>query len=243
MNYSIGIVSFNKRFETYFKPLIKVIKDNSDIEVIVCVNGSLREGFDQIYRKELLNFLAEYDKVYPMIFTSFRSLSKLWNNLIINSTNDNILILNDDVKILDKNFFEDIEQNINNDLFTINESWSHFVANKTQMTELGFFDERLLGVGEEDGDMVFRYINKYGQRPKNITSQNLFNISSNENQENMKKGIGKYSLFNRSFMFNHKYSMQSNGIQGMFDYPVIQNIPDANLYPYEKFYLDNINNL
>jgi hypothetical protein len=118
-----------------------------------------------------------------------------------------------------------------------------FGFRKDLINRIGFFDERLLGVGEEDGDMVFRYINKYGQRPKNITSQNLFNISSNENQENMKKGIGKYSLFNRSFMFNHKYSMQSNGIQGMFDYPVIQNIPDANLYPYEKFYLDNINNL
>ena len=243
MNYSIGIVSFNKRYENYFKPLIKFIKDNSDLEVVVCINGSLREEFDQNYRKELLQFLSEYDKVYPMIFTSFRSLSKLWNNLIINSTKDNILILNDDVKILNSKFFEDVEKNIANDLFTINGSWSHFVANKPQMIELGFFDERLLGVGEEDGDMVFRYINKYGQYPKNIISENLFNISSQENQDKMKKGIGKYSLFNRVFMFNHKYTMNPNGIKGMFDYPVAQNIPDANLYPYEKFYLDNINSL
>jgi hypothetical protein len=243
MKYSIGIVSFNKRFESYFKPLIKFIKDNSDLEVVVCINGSLREEFDEVYRKELLGFLSQYDKVYPMIFTSFRSLSKLWNNLIINSTNDNILILNDDVKILNGKFFEDVEKNINNDLFTINGSWSHFVANKNQMIELGFFDERLLGVGEEDGDMVFRYINKYGQRPKDIISENLYNISSNENQDNMKKGIGKYSLFNRLFMFNYKYLMNPSGIKGMFDYPVTQNIQDTNLYPYEKFYLDNIHNL
>jgi len=243
MKYSIGIVSFNKRFESYFKPLIKFIKDNSDLEVVVCINGSLREEFDQSYRKELLTFLSQYDKVYPMIFTSFRSLSKLWNNLIINSTNDNILILNDDVKILNGKFFEDVEKNINNDLFTINGSWSHFVANRNQMIELGFFDERLLGVGEEDGDMVFRYINKYGQRPKDIISENLYNISSNENQDNMKKGIGKYSLFNRLFMFNYKYLMNPSGIKGMFDYPVTQNIQDTNLYPYEKFYLDNIHNL
>jgi hypothetical protein len=243
MNYCIGIVSFNKRFDSYFKPLIKFIKDNSDLEVVVCINGSLREDFDQQYRKELLNLLSEYNKVYPMVFTSFRSLSKLWNNLIINSTKDNILILNDDVKIYDKKFFQDVEDNLSNDLFTINGSWSHFVANRTQMIELGFFDERLLGVGEEDGDMVFRYINKYKQYPKNIISQNLLNISSNENQDNMKKGIGKYSLFNRAFMFDHKYSTNPNGIKGMFDYPVIQNIPDANLYPYEKFYLDNINNI
>lgn len=243
MNYCIGIVSFNKRFDSYFKPLIKFIKDNSNLEVVVCVNGSLRQDFDQQYRKDLLNLLSEYDKVYPMVFTSFRSLSKLWNNLIINSTKDNILILNDDIKISDKKFFQDVEDNLTNDLFTINGSWSHFVANRSQMIELGFFDERLLGVGEEDGDMVFRYINKYKQYPKNITSENLLNISSNENQDNMKKGVGKYSFFNRAFMFDYKYSTNPNGIKGMFDYPVIQNIPDANLYPYEKFYLDNINNI
>lgn len=106
MNYSIGVTSYNKRFEKYFKPLIKFIKNNSDLEVLVCINGSLREEFDQNYRRELLEFLSQYDKVYPMIFTSFRSVSKLWNNLIINSTQDNILILEDDIEISDKSFLK-----------------------------------------------------------------------------------------------------------------------------------------
>lgn len=243
MNYSIGITSYNKRYEKYFKSLIKFIRDNSDIEVLVCINGSLRQEFDQNYRKELLEFLSQYDKVYPIIFTSFRSISKLWNNLIINSTKDNILVLEDDVEICDKRFFEDVEKNIDNDLHVINGSWAHFVANKQQMIELGFFDERLLGLGEEDGDMTYRYIKKYNSYPKNIIYSNLRHICPQEDVSNMKKGIGRYSLFNRNFMFNYKYAMDPNGIQGMFDYPVTQNIPDANLYPYEKFYLDNINSL
>jgi hypothetical protein len=243
MNYSIGIATFNKRFNQYFKPLIKFIKENSKLDIIVCVNGSLREPFDEEYRKELLSYISLYSNIYPMFFTSFRSLSKLWNNLIINSNKDNILILNDDIEILDKEFFYDVEKAINNKLFTINNSWSHFVANKLEMLELGFFDERLLGIGEEDGDMVHRYIKKYSHYPNNIISKNLKNISSNENQINMKKGVGKYSLFNREFMFNYKFKKDDNGIKGMFDHPVEQVLKDEKLYPYEKFYLNNINNL
>jgi hypothetical protein len=243
MNYSIGISTFNKRFNQYFKPLVKFIKENTNLDIIVCVNGSLRETFDETYRKDLLSFINLYSNIYPMFFTTFRSLSKLWNNLIINSIQDNILILNDDVQILNKDFFYDVEKSINNKLFTINNSWSHFVANKFEMSELGFFDERLLGIGEEDGDMVYRYIKKYGNYPNNIMSENLRNISSNENQNNMKKGIGKYSLFNREFMFNYKFKESKNGIKGMFDYPVDQIIKDENLYPYEKFYLNNISNI
>lgn len=243
MNYSIGIVTFNKRFDQYFKPLVKFIKDNTNLNIIVCINGSLREPFDEEYRKKLLEYINIYSNIYPMFFTTFRSLSKLWNNLILNSIHDNILILNDDVQILNKDFFIDVEKSINNKLFTINNSWSHFVANKYEMIELGFFDERLLGVGEEDGDMVYRYIKKYGHYPNNVICKNLRNISSDENQSNMKKGIGKYSFFNREFMFNHKFKKNDNGIKGMFDYPVEQVIQNENLYPYEKFYLNNINNI
>lgn len=243
MKYSIGIVTFNKRFNQYFKPLIKFIKENSELDIIVCINGSLHDSFDEEYRKEFLSYISLYSNIYPMFFTSFRSLSKLWNNLIINSNKDNILILNDDVEILNKNFFIDVENAINNKLFTINGSWSHFVANKLEMNELGFFDERLLGIGEEDGDMVYRYIKKYSHYPNNIVSTNLKNICSNENQTNMKKGIGKYSLFNREFMFKYKFQKSENGIKGMFDYPVNQIIEDQNIYPYEKFYLDNLHNI
>lgn len=91
--------------------------------------------------------------------------------------------------------------------------------------------------------MTYRYIKKYNRYPNHITYPNLRHICPGENVSNMNKGIGRYSLFNRSFMFNHKYTMNQNGIKGMFDYPVIQNVPDVNLYPYEKFYLDNINNV
>ena len=44
MKYSIGIVTFENRFESYFKPLIEKIKSSRpDIEITVCINGQYKK--------------------------------------------------------------------------------------------------------------------------------------------------------------------------------------------------------
>ena len=104
MKYSIGIVTYVKRYEKYFTKLIKQIKLlRPDVEIIVCVNGEHEQKFDQGYRSEILRFLSNYNNIYPSFYPNFRSLSKLWNCCLINSSNDNVLLLNDDISII--NFF------------------------------------------------------------------------------------------------------------------------------------------
>ena len=107
-SYSIGIVTFEKRFDDYFKPLLKSIKKIlPEIEIIVFINGNLNNEFNNKYRKEILNYCASFDNVYPHVCTEFRSLSKLWNNILIFSSNDQCLILNDDVTLTNL-FFDNL---------------------------------------------------------------------------------------------------------------------------------------
>jgi predicted glycosyltransferase involved in capsule biosynthesis len=149
-------------------------------------------------------------------------------------------MLNDDVKILNSKFFEDVEKNINNELFTINGSWSHFVANRNQMIELGFFDERLLGIGEEDGDFVWRYYQQFRQEIPSLKLRYIDNTGSDLSDDGYKKGIRHYSQFNRDFIMKEKYKKSFiGGYKGMFDHQVKQILVNEKQYPYEEFYLSN----
>ena len=85
-----------------------------------------------------------------------RGLSKLWNTLITISSKDNILLLNDDLIISNSHFFKDLEEK-DTRFFLINDSFSHFMVNKEEMHNLGYFDERFLGFGLEDVDIRSRY--------------------------------------------------------------------------------------
>jgi hypothetical protein len=43
----------------------------------------------------------------------------------------------------------------------MNKSWSHFLISRQEIDELGYFDKRILGLGEEGGNMTWRYIRQY----------------------------------------------------------------------------------
>jgi hypothetical protein len=97
---TIGITTFQHRFDKYFIPLLSEIKrQNNDIEVIVAINGEFGIEFNDEYRSKILSFMSKYKNAFPIIYPRFRGLSKLWNNIVINSTNEHILLLNDDVTI------------------------------------------------------------------------------------------------------------------------------------------------
>lgn len=238
--YSIGIVTYNKRFDKYFKPLIASIREKYAGCIIVCINGNHKEKFDSEYRRNMLKFLEDFEDVYPMFFTDFRSLAKLWNNCLINSPTDRMLLLNDDVKI-DETFWKDLDtaiiQNHYNS-FKINEKWSHVFLNRKEVDDLGWFDERLLGVGYEDTDFEARWLKKYKTympQITNITGIDIFD-DKEETVINQRKVYGKYSLFNKNF-FLKKFKIIKKG------QPYKQKIEDCLQYPYEKFYWRNKNEI
>lgn len=241
---SIGITTFEHRFDRYFVPLLDRIREYAGNEIVVAVNGEHKREFGEEYRARVLEYLARRPNVYPVVFPRFRGLSKLWNSIIVHATGEHILMLNDDVMIETPGFLDDVCRALRRNggrTFLVNRSWSHFVASRAEIDELGYFDERLLGIGEEDGDMTWRYLHRHGREIPSFQLRGFVNYAEETvrtfTPANIQTHSGtKYSLFNRRFLFQEKYAPGPDGIKGMFDEPVVMKDPGKEQYPNERFY-------
>jgi hypothetical protein len=245
--YSIVITTFDRRFRSHLVPLLNDIAQHyasSPIEIIVTINGPHRSAFDQEYRKQVLIALSEHENVYPTMFPNFQALAKLWNRGILTAQNDLVLVLNDDLR-MEPRFFELLEKEIafHSRTFKINGSFSHYLAYKPEVIEVGFFDERLLGIGEEDGDFAWRYYKTYGKEVPSVDIPHVDNVQSEIADPGFTKGIRHYSKFNREFILNTKYRGSIFGHKSMFDRRVVPRIGDLPQYPYENFYRTRLKDL
>lgn len=234
---TIGIVTFSKRFEL-FKSLILDICKRTDAPVLVCINGNIDGTIDHDYLTAVLAFCAEH-KVIPQVFPSFQGLAKLWNTLVINATTEHVYILNDDVKFQCDDVIKRIEAHIEqtgSGLFYAPWGWSHFVISKTELDNLGYFDERLLGVGEEDGDMLWRYERLRGQQPGGIEAPGVGNQYDYKTaHDGLDTVYGNKTRFNTVFIYGRKYKRDEAGQAGIFSFPVKQSMANMGQYPYESF--------
>jgi glycosyltransferase involved in cell wall biosynthesis len=239
--YSVVITTFDKRFEAFLVPLIASIRRfRPKAEIVVMVNGPCNAPFDQTFRAKILKYLADHSDVYPTIFPNFQSLSKLWNRGILAASHDSSLVLNDDL-VIHEQFFDLFEAALDNSTssFRINESFSHYLIYKTELIKVGFFDERLLGLGEEDGDFFWRYHECLKMDMPSIPIPGIDNVQSSLADPGYIKGIRTASKFNRDFILKEKYQRTLFGHKGMFDYRVRKSMSDLTQYPYEEFYLMN----
>jgi glycosyltransferase involved in cell wall biosynthesis len=220
ISLSIGITTYKYRFDKYLKPLINQIRKQTQNEIILAVNGEYKEPFDNEYRKQLLNFCAETSNVYPFLYPNFRSLSKMWNNIIVNATSEYVLILNDDMIITDENYIKTVIQEIEKFQcnFRMGGHYSRFVIKKDTLLPSQYFDERFLGIGAEDWEYNRRIrrgicnmkVSKYG---------GILNKSDGENSVRNQRRNNKFSRFNLE-VYN-------------------KNLLPADQYPFEDFYLKN----
>ena len=196
-NFTIAITTFSKRYD-YIVNLIPQIRNYSDNKILLIINGEKDGEFDETYRKNVLELCTKYNNVYPTMFVETRGLCKMWNTCLILSDKDDVLILNDDIEIQSADIIKFVSSHIKTPdykgLTKINNSFSHFIANKVIIDKVGYFDERLLGFGEEDGDISYRFI-KDGIPINNIYVNGVVNIVSNIRHEHITAGIGKYSNF------------------------------------------------
>lgn len=241
---SIGVTTFEHRFERYFVPLLERIREYAGNEIIVAINGEHEREFGEEYRRRVLECIAGHKNVYPVLFPRFRGLSKLWNTVVVHATGDHVLMLNDDIMIRKPRFLEDVRDALRRNggrTFVINRSWSHFVVSREEIDELGYFDERLLGIGEEDGDITWRYAKRYGREIPSFPIKGFENYAEETVRTykpvNIRTHSGtKYSLFNRKFLFSEKYEASPDGWKGMFDEPVALKDAGKDQYPNERFY-------
>ena len=166
----------------------------------------------------------------------------MWNRGILNASQERVLVLNDDLRIpagSDDGFFDQLEQVLarQSGTFKINGSFSHYMIRKSDLIEVGFFDERLLGLGEEDGDFFWRYHEKFGDEIPSVTLPHIDNVCSDVADDGYTKGIRTAAKFNRDYIKNVKYKETLlGGYRGMFDKRVKKVVADEQQYPYETFY-------
>jgi glycosyltransferase involved in cell wall biosynthesis len=244
MKYSIGITTYKYRFEKWFKPLLNQIKKfRPDIEVLVCVNGENTEDQDEEFRKEFFEYISTKRNTFVTMYPTFRGLPKMWNNLLINSSNHHVLLLNDDITITDEEFFRALESVMSErQLFKINGSWSHAFFDRRLVNDIGWFDERYLGIGEEDGDFEWRLGLKTGG--KSVISTALPGVVNHVDGEDCLKGMritnGKYSEFNLDFAFKIKYEESVSGRNyGIMNRYLVCKSPTPPLHTAEAFYWEN----
>ena len=248
--YTIGITTFSKRLN-FVTELVKQIRQFTSEDIIITVNGDYKSEFNNEYRKAILTLCLQYDNIYPIFFTEFRSLAKMWNTIAVHSKNDLLCIMNDDVEITADNLFTRLG-NTSVETFEalamINYSFSHYVVTKQLLEKVKYFDERFLGFGSEDGDMMFRHIETLNKEVCVWNVHGVKSIVSHICDDKVRNtGHGKYSGFNSDFLvgnFGPKYKPTDNPkIITSFRPHMFKAMEDLDQYPYETFFRKNKDNL
>ncbi|MES3005349.1 MAG: hypothetical protein V4664_00160 [Patescibacteria group bacterium] len=224
MNYSIGIVTYHARFESYFKPLVeRLVKIFPDKQIICIANGHPDRELQTNYLRKFTAFLKQFENVTLSTYENNQSLAKCWNELIIASKEEGCLILNDDTQVTEL-FREEFEKNIISNDFSfsaINGSWSHFFISKDIIRKIGWFDENFTGIGQEDSDYMFRMailnmetidtpclgIKNYVAPAENPSWKEVSEVTDN-----------KYSSSNKEYMKKKYYTTDFNPDMQSFEY-------------------------
>jgi len=210
-DYSIGVVTYINRYNTYFKPnILNLLKYFPDKQIICVINGHPDKLNNIAYLKEITAWLSSLNVQY-ITFEDHQSLAKCWNWIMLMSSAKSNLFLNDDI-LIKENFRQDFEKYLVDEVyfFAINGSFSHFFLNKSVVKKIGWFDERFLGIGQEDGDYLIRMV-KEGVELKNVFCRDILNFiapGDNPSFQDISAMKGKYSDINVQFMtkkwfFNH----------------------------------------
>jgi predicted glycosyltransferase involved in capsule biosynthesis len=120
--------------------------------------------------------------------------------------------LNDDISIIPEYFNTDIRVTfsllLKTKILTFNASWSHFLIDKECITEIGWFDEHLIGIGNEDGEYAERYSRITGRYIPTFNTQAFLNITDSTRDLDVVSAGSKYSLFN-SVLNNLRHNQPS----------------------------------
>jgi len=204
-DYSIGVVTYVARYNKYFTPLIKQLTSIfPDKEIICTINGHPDTSLQIEYLKNVTAFLNQFPNVKYITYEIHQPIARCWNWLVLMSFSPAVLILNDDIKV-SLLFRKDFEKAFvkNQEFFVINKSWSHFLISKNRIKEIGWFEERLLGSGDEDGDYISRMVRK-NMKVTNVPCRGVINYVAEQKNAGWKNicgaDHGKYSNINKEFM-------------------------------------------
>lgn len=233
---AIIITTFDERLHTYCLPLIRGLRAAGlDLPIVVVINGS-PTGAPQD-RRSFLQAVAQERDIYPASLRAMVGLARLWNLGIQIAATEVCVLLNDDLLIQRDKVGRDLAELARvaraSGVAVGNDSWSHFAISRRCVAQVGWFDERLLGFGEEDGDYTLRFREAFGQLPPAVPLSGFVNIVADDRQA-VPAGEGKYSLANRVFI-RRKFQTQPNDDALKGAQPVTRRLPEVDAYPTEDF--------
>lgn len=156
VHLTIGVTTFLDRYDPLFKELLKRLNYCfPKNEIIVVANGHHSSIQQDKYLKRLTEFCNKFPNTVLLKYNQPQGLSKLWNDIIQRSKNENVLILNDDI-LFDMKFPIGVSSISSEDFVLINNSFSHFLISKKTIDSVGWFDENLEEIGGEDDDFLVR---------------------------------------------------------------------------------------
>ncbi len=224
---TIGITTFMDRFETCLKPLLsKMSILFPECQIIVTANGHIKQKEQSYYLSKINTYCKIFNNVKLITFNEPRGLSHLWNTIIKQSNFSNLLILNDDLKVKAALHEFILHSGIlENNIATINSSWSHFLISKDLIEQIGYFDESLLEIGGEDDDYAAR-LALANIKVVNFNTSTIGNKNRRKREKRrlnsfgryMEQERGGYSTVNAEYL-ESKWLMSDNYFNGAIFVP------------------------
>jgi len=146
--FSIGIVTYIIRFSIFRKVLSQIRQAFPGTRLIVAVNGYYKPYLQRRFLARFEACLGGFADIDLIAHHKPQSLSKLWNEIILASPTEKIFIVNDDIDVA-LHFGTPFRASriLDKEMAIINSSWSHFLISKHTIAQVGWFDERLFGIG------------------------------------------------------------------------------------------------
>jgi hypothetical protein len=202
--FTIGIVTYIVRFPMFKVVLKRVRKAFPHTRIVVAVNGYYKPDRQRHYLAQMKSYLSGFSNVDLVAHEEPQGLCKLWNELILASQTEKIFILNDDIDVA-SHFGAHFRTSgiLDKDMAIINSSWSHFLISKRTVSKVGWFDERLFGIGGEDWDYEAR-LAFAGLELENVAMKGILNLSIYTTDfsfgENVERVEVKYTLSSAAFL-------------------------------------------
>jgi hypothetical protein len=198
------------------------------VPIYLVINGKFDGPPDSQKLMHLINRVSEYEDVFPIVFGHLQGCATLWNTGLTHSNCSRNFVFNDDISVDEETIASQmqvaVEMMSESNLLTINNSWSHYLISNNCLKDIGPFDERFLGFGEEDGDYIRRVVVHTGKGPTNVLLPSFVNVIDQSADPNVATSWGKYSLFNKC-LFHLRYP-ETQSMSTFFPDPGLLSVPE-----------------
>lgn len=240
LDSAIVLTTFSDRFFSHALPTLNAFREAGlTRRVFLVINGDQNRDTDALLRSKFLAEALQLYPVEPICFASGRGMAEMWNAGARYSYANKIIFLNEDL-IIQPSLLEEALSLIDaaldsSGLVVLNQSFGHFGVTRDALIKCGWFDERFLGFGEEDGDFAWRFVQTFGRDPLQISHGAINNSASGSGYEHFasRKGM-KYSLLNHLILQNI-YEFSNGEGQGLFGTAARYVSRVERQYPYERF--------